>query len=165
MPGIVDLRVVILKSTHECLLVQRRRNSQRTATRQVPVQGDAGTVPGCLRHRVIQRQAGSQIDPFPRPMLERVEEFDRPHQVRRQLLQHQPTLGKRLGDQPEVEHLQIAQPSVDQFAGAAGRPGGEVARLNQAGPKAAGSGIQRGAGTDHAAADDQDVHRRLGHIG
>src|SRR3546814_3166960 len=81
----------------------------------------------------------------------------RPDQVRRQPGEQQATLLEGLLDQPEVEHLQVAQPTVDQLAAAARRPRGEVALLDQPGGESASDRVQRGPGTDHAASDDQDI--------
>ena len=85
------------------------------------------------------------VEPLPAAVLQRVDERHRLDQVRGELLDEQPAFLQRLGDQPEVEHLQVAQAAVDQLARAARRAGGEVAGLDQPDGQAAGRGVERGA--------------------
>src|SRR5690606_24562936 len=71
--------------------------------------------------------------------------------------------GRSLGDEPEVEHLEVAQTAVDEFARPARGAGGEVARLDEADAQTPGRGIEGRAATDDAAADDEDVELVAGH--
>jgi hypothetical protein len=96
-------------------------------------------------------------------VLQRVEERHGPHEVRRDGLDEQPPFSQGLGDESEVEHLEVAQAAVDELAGAAGRAGGEVAGLDQSDGQAARGGVERGARADHPAADDQHVELAGGH--
>jgi hypothetical protein len=96
-------------------------------------------------------------------MRQRVDERHRPHQVRGELLQQEAALAQRLGDEAEVEHLQVAQAAVDQLARPAGRAGREVAGLHQADAEPPGGRVEGRAATDHTAADDQDVERLRAH--
>jgi len=81
---------------------------------------------------------------------QRVDERHRLDQVRRELLDQQPALLQRLRHQAEVEHLQVAQAAVDELAGAAGGPGGEVAGLDEADAQPAGGRVERAPGADDA---------------
>ncbi len=78
-------------------------------------------------------------------------------EVRRELLHEQLALVERLAHEPEVELLEVAQPAVDELAGAARRAGGEVALLDQRHGEAATGRVQGGATARHAAADHEDV--------
>ena len=97
-------------------------------------------------------------------MLQRVEERHRPGEVRGEAVEDERALAQRLPDEAEVQLLEVPQPSVDQLAGAARGARGVVARLDEADPQAAGDGVEGGAGTDDAAADDQDVELLGGHV-
>ena len=77
--------------------------------------------------------------------------------MRGDLLQQQAPLRQRLGDEAEVEHLQVAQAAVDQLAGPARRARGEVAGLDEPDAEAARGRVERRTASDHATADDQDV--------
>ena len=156
-------RVVVLQGAHQRVLAQRRHHPQGAAAGEVAVVGHAPRPPRQQRQRVVERDARTRVEPLPAPVLQRVQERHRPHEVRGEGLDEQTPLRQRLGDQPEVEHLQVAQAAVDQLAGAAGRAGGEVARLHQPHRQAPRGGVQRGPGPDHAAADDQDVELGVRH--
>jgi hypothetical protein len=92
-------------------------------------------------------------------VLQRVQEGHLLHEVRRELLQVQPAFLQGLGDEPEVEHLQVAQAAVHELAGPARRARREVARLDQTDRETAGGGVEGGAGADDSSPDDQDVER------
>jgi hypothetical protein len=83
--------------------------SARPACGQVPVPGHAHSycptiaIASYSAARRRRRAAPSRVG-------ERVEERHRPDQVRRQPGEQQPALLERLADQPEVEHLEVAQP-------------------------------------------------------
>jgi hypothetical protein len=94
---------------------------------------------------------------------EGIDEGDLVHQVRCEPLQVEPALLERLGDETEVEHLEVAQPSVHELAGPARRARGEVACLDQADRQAAGRGVEGRATTHDATTDDQDVEGRGRH--
>jgi hypothetical protein len=96
-------------------------------------------------------------------MGERVDERHRPDQVRSQALDQEAPFAQRFGDEPEVEHLQIAQAAVDELARPAGRSRGEVAGLHQADAESPGGRVERRPTADHAAADDQDVELLRAH--
>jgi hypothetical protein len=83
--------------------------------------------------------------------------------VRGELLQAQPALLERFGDETEVEHLEVAQAAVHQLARAAGGAGREIARLDQTDRESAGRGVEGRAAADHSAADDEDVERGRRH--
>ena len=106
-------------------------------------------------------ESGPDVRPLPRAV-QRVEERHRPDQVRREPGQQQAALLQGLAHQSEVEHLQVAQPTVDELAAARAGAGREVALLDQPGGQAAGRRVEGGAGTDDAAADDEQVELAVG---
>jgi hypothetical protein len=153
VPGVVHLRVVVAHRAGEPLRRQRRGQAERAAGGQVPVMRHRP--PGAL-HRVVQRQARSDVGPLDHLPVQRVQERDRLDQVRGEL-GDQVTLAQRLVDQLEVTLLQVPQAAVDQLAGPARGAGGQVAGLHQGHSQAAGRGIQRGSRSGDAAPDDQHV--------
>ena len=128
---------------------------------QVSVLGHAHVVLARIAMRVVQQQPRADVGALP-GAVQRVEERHRPDQVRRQPRQQQPALLEGLAHQPEVEHLQVAQPSVDQLAAARAGAGGQVALLDQPGRQPAGGRVQGGARPDDAAAHDQHVELAVG---
>ncbi len=156
-PRVVDLGVVVADGTGQRVGSQVGGQPQGAAPGEVPVPGQTHVVLPGHRHRVVERQTRSDVRPLPAEVGQRVEERHRPDEVRRQPGQQQAALRQRLADQPEVEHLQVAQPAVDQLAGPRRRAGREVALLHQAGREAAGDRVQRGAGADHSPTDDEHV--------
>ena len=129
MAGVVDLGVVVLDGADQCVLAHARHQVQRLTLGEVLVTRDAARGARERRESVVQRQSGSDVQPFPAVMGQRVDERDRAYQVRGKTLQHQASLLERLADKPEVEHLQVAQTAVDQLAGTARRARGPVAGL------------------------------------
>ena len=107
--------------------------------------------------QVIQKQSGAHVRALPPSAREREEELDRPHEVRRQLRQQQAPFSQGLVHEPELEHLEVAQPAVDQLARPARRSGGDVDRLDQPGRQAARHRVERDADAGDPAADDEDV--------
>ena len=116
VPGVVHLRVPVLDRAGERIRAQARRLAQRLLAGQVAVVLEPLGGAGGVGHRVVERDPGADVGPLPHPMLQRVQERDRPHQVRGDAVKQQPALAQRLVDQPEVEHLQVAQAAVDQLA-------------------------------------------------
>lgn len=127
--------------------------------------GQPATMPRRHRHRVVQRDTRTGVEPLPALVLQRIEERHGLHQVRGQPLQQQPTLLQRLPYEREVEHLQITQPAMDQLARPARRAGSPVARLDQPGRESSCGRIQRRPGADHARPHDQHVQFALGQRG
>ena len=68
---------------------------------------------------------------------------------------------QRLGDQAEVELLEVAQPAVEHLGAAGGGARREVAGLDEAGTQAARDGVQRDARARDTTADDEDVEFAL----
>ena len=106
---------------------------------------------------VVEEDARRHVGPLPPPVGQREQERQRLDQMRRQRRQRQLALVQRLAHQPELELLEVAQPAVEHLRRAARGAGGEVARLDERHLQPAGRGVERGAGADHAAADDDDV--------
>ena len=90
--------------------------------------------------------------------LVRQHELERRDEVRRDPEQHL-ALGQRLGDEPELELLEVAQAAVDQLgARRRGRPA-EIALLGEQHPQAAPGGVARDPDAVDAAADDDEIVR------
>ncbi len=117
------------------------------------------------RQKVIQRQAGAQLQPFGQPgIVERQQEGQRAHQVRRNPHQMAP-LAQGFAHQAEFHIAQIAKPAMGQL-GIVGTGGaGEVARFHQSDLQPAQGAITRGETAGGAAADDQDVEEFAGEPG
>jgi hypothetical protein len=159
---VVHLRVVVLQCAHQRVLLQRGDDAPGPAAGEVAVVRDA---PGPARQQtegVVERDSRAGVEPLPAAALQRVDEGHRLDQVRRELLDEQPALLQRLGHEPEVEHLEVAQAAVDEFARPARRAGREVAGLDQPDGQTAGGGVERGTRADDTAADDQDVELTAG---
>ena len=161
--GVVHLGVVVLQRAHQRVLAQRRGDAQRLTAGQVTVQGQTAAVGPGHRHRVVERDARAGVPALPPLVLERVEERHRFDQVRGDALEEQAAFPERLAHQGEVEHLEIAQTAVDEFAGPAGGARRPVPGLDESGGQATCHGVQRGARADHTAADHQDVQFTFGH--
>jgi hypothetical protein len=78
----------------------------------VPVVGDRALD---ALHRVVQHEPGADVGPLDHLLVQREEERQRPHEVRRQPADQQVALPQRLLDQLEVALLEVAEPAVDQL--------------------------------------------------
>ncbi len=161
--GVVDLAVVVVERADQRFLLEPRHHPQRAATGQVTVVRHAARPARQQRHRVVEQHAGAGVDALPEATGQRVEERHRVHEVRCELVEQQAALAECLGDEPEVEHLEVAQAAVDQLAGATRRTGGEVAGVDESDRQSTGRGVERGTTADHAGTDDEDVERLRGH--
>ena len=155
-PRVVDLAVVVADRPGELVGAQVGGDPGDLLAEQVLVLGHAHVVLAGHRQRVVQREARADVGPLD-GAVQRVEERHRPDQVGREPGEQQPALLQRLADQREVEHLQVAQAAVDQLARPRGRAAGEVPLLEQPDGQATRHGVERRAGADHPAPDDQDV--------
>ncbi len=163
--GVVELGVEVLDGAHEGVLAQAGHRTQGLAPGQVTVERQAGAVAGGTRHEVVQGDAGGDVAALPAPVLQRVEERDRPCQVGREPGEDEAPLPQGLEHQGDVEHLEISQPAVDELARAGTRTAGPVAALDEGDREAPGGGVECRARADHAPADDDDVERAPRHVG
>ena len=108
-------------------------------------------------HRVVEGQARGDVGALPDRVLEGVEEGDRLDQVRRDPGEHELALLERLADEPEVELLEVAHPSVEELARARRGPRGEVPLLDERHLQAARRGVEGDPGAGDATPDDEDV--------
>src|SRR6185312_4338706 len=107
---------------------------------QVPqVAGHPATGPEDVVHTDARPHPGAVDE----RLLERVDELDRPGQMRAELLEDELALAQRLEHEVEVELLEVAQATVHQLRRAARRARGEVARLDQRDLEPAARGVQR----------------------
>jgi len=165
VPGVVHLRVHVLDGAGERVGPQARGLAQRALAGQVTVVLEPLGGAGGIGHAVVEQHAGPDVGPLPDPVLQRVQELHRPHQVRRDDVQQQPAFMQRLTDQPEVEHLEITQPAVHQLARPARRTAGPVAGLDDSRREATRHRVERAARPDDATSHDQDIQLAFGHLG
>src|SRR5512145_1124514 len=90
-------------------------------------------------------------------MPKRIEEGNRAGEVRADVVEHQVALGQSLTHQREVAVLEVAEPSMKQLAGSAGRTGGVIPLLDEGHPEPPRCGVEGHAASGHAATDDEDV--------
>ena len=88
----------------------------------------------------------------------RNQELERFDEMRRNAEQRFP-LAQVEADQPQVEHLQISEPAVDDARRSGRRPAAEIPPLHEQDAQTAHGGVARDATADDAAADDCDVER------
>ena len=124
----------------------------------------AGEGAGAERgEHVVEGDAGAHVDPLPDPPGERVEEGHGPGEVRAEAVDHEVALVERLGDQAQLELLQVAEAAVEQLRGAAGGAGGEVALLDEGDREPAGGGVERHTGAGDATTDHDEVEHLVPH--
>ena len=114
------------------------------------------------REEIVDPHSGGELparDPV--SLVDREGERERPDEVRRDGQQDAP-LAQRLGDEPDLAVLQIAEAAVDQPARPRAGSGREVAPLDQPDPQPAHRRIARHAGADDPAPDDEQVERLVG---
>ena len=153
VPRVVRLRVVVEQGTCEGVLAHGRDKPQGAIAGELAMTRNR---PGAT-HVVVQRQAGGHIRPLPGTVGQRIEERNRPHEVRGEPGQGQFPLLERLTHEAEVHLLEIAQPAVHEFARPGGRAGRVVALLDESDGQATGRRIQCGSGAGDSAADDEDI--------
>jgi hypothetical protein len=155
--GVVDLGVVVLDRSDQGVAAQRRREFAGTATGQMPMVGEAACPAPEEAQGVVEGDPRTRVEPFPPVVLQRVEERHGSDEMWGEGLDQQGALPQRLADQPEVQHLQVAQAAVDELAGPAGRAGGEVPSLYHAHSQTPGGGVQGTTVADDPATHDEDV--------
>ena len=148
---VVELRVVIHRAADEVLLLDVRDRGDRG----VAVEAAARREVQVARERVVELEADAVERALP-PAVARHHEAEVRHEMRRVAVE-QPALAQRLGDEREVELLQIAHAAVHELGAAARGALGEVVRLEQQGPIAAARGVDGNAEPRGAAADHDDV--------
>ena len=156
-PGVVDLAVVVADRAGDRLRREVRRDPGDRLAAQVPVPRQTHLGGAEPRHHVVEQQSGADVRSLPAAVGQRVEERHRPDQVRRQPVEQETALLKCLSHQAEVEHLEVAEPAVDQLAAAAAGAAGQVALLQETRGQAAGDRVERDPGADDTAADDEHV--------
>ena len=157
VPGVVDLRVVVLDATDQRVGLERGNEPQRLATGQMTVPWQPAAVARRDRHRVVEREPGADVRAFPEPPVERIQERHRADQVRRESLNEQSSLTQGLAHEPEVEHLEVTQAAVDELRRPGRRARRPVPHLHERRRETTRDGVQRAAGSDDAPADDDHV--------
>jgi hypothetical protein len=164
VPGVVHLRVPVLDRAGERVRPQARGLAQRLLAGQVPVVLQSTGGARGIGHGVVDRDAGADVGTLPDPVLQRIQERHRLHQVRGDAVEQQPALVQRLPDQPEVEHLQVPEPAVHQLARPARRAARPVAGFDDGRGQAARHRVERAARPDDATSHDQDIQLAFGHL-
>jgi len=155
--GVIDGGVPVPDGTDCCLVLEIGEELLQAAAGHMAVQRQGAAATIDAREGVVERDARPDEGPLPQTVLERVEERHRPYQVRRELREQQVPLGERLADQMEVEHLEVSQAAVDQFARAARGAAGPVLGLHNADLEASGHGVEGDTCARDTTADDQDI--------
>ena len=151
-------------------LVVRPRVLVDAATAQAlePERGNAA--PGAVRPHeppeLLARERGVRPQPGldrRRPVgaaaVDREQERDPPHEVRRDDPEQRPPLRVRLADELEVAEAEVPQAAVDELGRGARRRAAEVAPVDEGDAKAAARPLARDPGPDDAAADYEQVVR------
>ena len=126
------------------------------------VERDAALVAAGDGHGVVEGNARADVWPLEERLGQRIEERHRAGEVRRQLRQEQPAFLQRLFDQPEVQHLQVPEPAVDELGGAGRGARRPVVGLHDADAQPPRDSVERRAAADDSAADDEDVELLAG---
>src|SRR2546430_5823975 len=105
---------------------------------------------------IVEEEPRADHPRGPQVRLVRQHEFERPDDVRRDP-EERFALGERLGDEAELEILQVAKSTVDDLGGSRRGLRGKIALLDQQHLQAAPGGIARNSRAVDAAADDQQI--------
>ena len=157
-PRVVHLVVAVDRDRLEVVGAQRR------VVGRGPGRGDdpADTVAEGGQRRVGE-DAGAQLGRAVRAALvDGQVEGERVDQVRGHVLGQHPPLVVVLRDQLDRAGLQVAQPAVHQLGGRGGGGAGEVAGVHHRHPQPRLRGVPGDRGAQDAAADHQQVVRRVG---
>ena len=106
--------------------------------------------------RVIEQEAEPQQERRALRLVDRQDEAQRLHQMRRHPQQHLAFV-QRGAHQPQRAVLQIAQAAMNELGGRRRRAGGEVVLLEQDHPEAAPGGVAGNANAVNAAPDDGEI--------
>ena len=110
-----------------------------------------------VAEEVVEEHARTDVEPLDDGSLEGVEESDRLDEVRGEALEQKSALDERLPHEPEVQLLQVTDAAVHELGRPARGAAAPVAGLHEPDAQAAGDRIHGAAGSDDAAADDEDV--------
>ena len=139
----------------------RRRRARPAAAPAPPPARRAGSGAGGAAPSARRRSCRRAASPAPRyarsqpAAVQRPQERHRLDEVRRGAREQQLALAQRLAHEPDVAHLEVAQPAVDELARGARGAGREVARLDEPDAQPARGGVERRARAGDPAADDE----------
>jgi len=114
--GVVDLGVVVLDRAGQGVRAQAGHEPQSRFLAQVPVPRETRGLAHAERESVIEGDARADVEALPRGLAQRIHERHGPHEVRGDRVEQEAALLECLVDEPEVEHLEVAQPAVDELA-------------------------------------------------
>ena len=151
--GVINQGVVVAHAAHNGIVLQTRGHLQHALAGEVLLHWHA------LRatHEVIKSKATEHHHALPYVVGQREDKLQRLHQVGCQGGHVQLALLEGLRHQAEVKHGQVAQATVEHLGGARRGTCGEVARLNDGGLEAAGSGVRCRTSAYGTATDDDYV--------
>ena len=110
--------------------------------------------------RVEEDAALDERGPERPTAVEREQEREAMHEVRRDGPGQGAPLVVRLADEPHVSEAQVAQAAVDQLRRRARRARAEVPRVDERDREPGAGGVRGGRRADHAASDHEQVERR-----
>ena len=152
-PGVVRARVRIDPGRAQPVGPQRGDELGRGGRRDeaAPLLRDPG------QPRVRPERAADRHPPVRPAGVDREDERDPAHEVRRDPARERLDLPERLADEREVAEAEVAEPAVDELRGCARRPGGEVAALDERDREPVAGRELGDAGAEDPAADDEQV--------
>ena len=118
-----------------------------------------GTTPG---ESVVEERSGTDVGTLPDAMFEGHEERNGANEMRAEPAEEQGLFGERLADQAELELLEVAEATVNQFARAARRARGPVALFEERDRQPPTRGIECRPRADDTATDDDHVEGLTG---
>ena len=151
--GVINQSVVVAHAAHNGIVLQTRGHLQHALAGEVLLHWHA------LRaaHEVIKSKATEHHHALPYVVGQREDKLQRLHKVGCQGGHIQLALLEGLRHQTEVKHGQVAQATVEHLGGTRRGTCGEVARLNDGGLEATGSGVRCRTSAYGTATDDDYV--------
>ena len=115
--GVVDLRIVVFEGSDGGVVGQTREVRGQGLFSQVTVHRHSAFAARPGGHRVVEKHAGSDERPVDEAVFEGEHESDGFDEVRSGVLEQQIAFLQRLGDEFEVEHLEVAESAVHELRG------------------------------------------------
>ncbi|MPM57096.1 hypothetical protein SDC9_103914 [bioreactor metagenome] len=162
-PGVVHPGVVEPDRPAQGVLADAGEELLGTLARVVLLQRDGLAVGADDGQCVVHADADGAVGPLDHRRTQRPEEGLGLDQVRGRGGQQQAAFLEGLGDQLEVQLVEVAQPAVDELAGAARGALAPVAGLDDSGAQAPGRGIEGDPGAGDTSTDHEDVELLVRH--
>ena len=153
-PRVVRPGVGVERARAKVVGAQRRDELARARGLHQPVEAREG------EGRVEEDAALDERGPERPTAIEREQEREAMHEVRRDGPGQRAPLVVRLADEPHVSEAQVAQATVDELRRRARRARAEVPRVDERDREPGAGGVRGGRRADHAASDHEQVERR-----